>query len=276
MGGVAGAHLIHGQVGGDHRPLVRRQAGVDEGVEGGLDKGGGKLAAQIVQNQQIAAQVAAGLVLGLPSLQPVPGELLLLEAGEDVYRRVVHHGEAALRHGAGDAGREEGLAQPRRAGEEQVAEVEPAELPGIAGAHVEDKLHVLPGGEGLPRPGQGGVVVQGEGVKGLLPQIQQLGQLPDLLLGAQRLKAGAHIGPHPAGVAALGAGGLVVQGVGGIAVLGQQRRLLRLEAQVFIPDYTDGGHRIAAVPQGGGDDLGDGAPQFPVDGRHPGQLGVNL
>ena len=39
MGGVAGAHLIHGQVGGDHRPLVRRQAGVDEGVEGGLDEG---------------------------------------------------------------------------------------------------------------------------------------------------------------------------------------------------------------------------------------------
>ena len=120
MGGVAGAHLIHGQVGGDHRPLVRRQAGVDEGVEGGLDEGGGQLAAQIVQNQQIAAQVAAGLVFGLSSLQLVAGELLLLKAGEDVHRRVVHHGEAALRHGAGDAGREEGLAQPRRTEQQQI------------------------------------------------------------------------------------------------------------------------------------------------------------
>ena len=52
FGGCSGRAPIHGQVGGDHRPLVRRQTGIDEGVEGGLDEGGGKLAAQIVQNQQ--------------------------------------------------------------------------------------------------------------------------------------------------------------------------------------------------------------------------------
>ena len=52
--GVAPAHLVHGQVGGDHGAPLPHQPGVDESVESRLDKGGSKLTAQVVQDEQIA------------------------------------------------------------------------------------------------------------------------------------------------------------------------------------------------------------------------------
>ena len=69
---VAGADAVHRQVGGDDGGLSAGEAGIDQRVEGGLDEGGGKFAAQIVQNQQVTAQIAAGLLLGLPSFLDVP------------------------------------------------------------------------------------------------------------------------------------------------------------------------------------------------------------
>ena len=59
-------------------------------------------------------------------------------------------------------------------------------------------------------------------------------------------------------------------------MLGEQAGLLRLQVQVAVPDDLDGGGRVPALPQGGGDDLVDGALQLPVDLRHPGQLGADL
>ena len=54
LGGVAAAHLVHGQVGGDHGAPFRHQPVVDQGVQRGLDKRRGQLAAQVVQDQQVA------------------------------------------------------------------------------------------------------------------------------------------------------------------------------------------------------------------------------
>ena len=238
LGRIPAHHVLRGQVGGDHRPPVAQQPGVDKLVQGGLGELGGELAAQVVQNQQVAVEVPPGLCpVGLPPLR-VPLKLPVLKLGEDVPGGVVHHREPLLRHAAGNAGGQERLAQAGSPGEKQVFKVEAAELLGIVETHLVHQLHVLPGGGAPFGPEAGAVIVHPEGVEGLLPQIQQLGQLPDLLLGAQLFQTLAHLGPPPAGVPALGAGGLVVQGVLGQAQGPQQHRPLLLDLQILVPKFV--------------------------------------
>ena len=110
----------------------------------------------------------------------------------------------------------------------------------------------------------------------MLPQVQELGQLLNLLLGTQLPQAGTHIGPHPAGVPALGAGGPVVQGVGGPAVLDQQIPPPGLEGQVFLPEGRNGRGRVGPLPEGGGHRLGNGGLKPPVDLRRLGDALINL
>lgn len=43
-------------------PAVAHQPGVDELIQGGLGELGGELAAQVVQNQQVAVEVPPGLI----------------------------------------------------------------------------------------------------------------------------------------------------------------------------------------------------------------------
>ena len=99
----------------------------------------------------------------------------------------------------------------------------------VAPATAQDHLHALAGRAAKLRPDLAVVVIQPEGVEGLVPQVQQGGQLRDLLLLAERLQAGAHFGSLPAPVVAEGAEGGLVQGVGGIAGLVEQGGLLVLE-----------------------------------------------
>ena len=91
----------------------------------------------------------------------------------------------------------------------------------VAAAGGEDKLHVLPGRAVELRPGLPVVVVQAEGVEGLIPQVQQGGELRDLLLAAQVLQAVAHGRAPPAPVVAQGTVRGLLQGVGGVAGLVQ-------------------------------------------------------
>ena len=57
---------------------------------------------------------------------------------------------------------------------------------------------------------------------------------------------------------------------------GEEFGTLLLECLVLPPDVRHLGSGVAPLPEGGGDDLGHGAAQQPVDLGHPGQLGVHL
>ena len=92
--------------------FLTHQAGVEQLVESRLDKLGGELAAQVVQNQQVAGEVAPGLVPGLPAVVAVPEELPGLELREHVPRCVIHHRMSVLRHSAGDAADRKVLPSP--------------------------------------------------------------------------------------------------------------------------------------------------------------------
>ena len=151
------------------------QPGVDELVEGSLGELGGQLAAQVVQDQQIAVEIPPGLVPGLPQILLIPQELAVFKLGEHAARRVVHHAFPLFGDRAGNTGRQEGLAQPRRAGQKEIFEIEPPELLGIIQTDLIHQLHVFPGGYAPPGPLGLAVIIQAEGVEGLLPQIQQLG-----------------------------------------------------------------------------------------------------
>ena len=99
-----------------------------------------------------------------------------------------------------------------------------------------------------------------------LGEVEQACEFLDLLLSTKLFEATAHLRAVPAGVSALGAGGLAVQGVGGIAQGVEQLRPLGLEIQVLLPDGGDlrpvGLHRLARSDQVG--QLHHGAPQGPV------------
>ena len=69
--------------------------------------------------------------------------------------------------------------------------------------------HFLYTGETIDRPKQN-ILCLGPSGSGKTLAVQTIGQLLDLLLGAQGLEAAAHPGPLPARVPAQGAGGPVV------------------------------------------------------------------
>ena len=96
LGGVAPGCLLNRQVGGDHGVPARHQAAVDELIQGGMDEGGGQLAAQVVQDRQVTVELPPGLVPGLPAVVAVPLELAGLKLGEDVAGGVIDHGKALL------------------------------------------------------------------------------------------------------------------------------------------------------------------------------------
>ena len=56
LGGVALGHLLHGQVGGDDGVPPSHETGIDELIQGGLGELGGQLAAQVVQDEQVAVK----------------------------------------------------------------------------------------------------------------------------------------------------------------------------------------------------------------------------
>lgn len=120
------------------------------------------------------------------------------------------------------------------------------------------------------------VVVQAEGVEGLIPQVQQGGELRDLLLAAQVLQAVAHGRAPPAPVVAQGTVRCLLQGVGGVAGLVQQGGLLVLEGQVL--PAQGGQSLLLAQPlaEGGGQNPGGGLPQLAVNLRGAGQGPVDL
>ena len=68
----------------------------------------------------------------------------------------------------------------------------------------------------------------------------------------------------------------LVRGGSGDAVSGQKLGPLPLEGLVFPPDLRHLGGGVAPLPAGGGDDLGHGLAEEPVQLGHPGQLGVDL
>ena len=178
-------------------------------------------------------------------------------------RRVVYHAEAPFADHPGDAGGQEGLAQPRLAHQQQVVAAG-GELPGVVLTHVVVALHVLPGGQ-LPLAPLRAVPVKGEGLKALAAQIQQLRQF--LQLGPLIIlpQAAAHLTVLIPGVAAQGAGGLLLQIVRRIAHAGQQLGPLALQLQIFVPQHPHRRQRIHAPPQGRGDQLGHGGAQLLLD-----------
>ena len=200
----------------------------------------------------------------------LPAELLLLELAEDVARGVIDHREAPLADLPGDGGGQVGLSQARRAEEQQV--LRPfAEVAGVLRAAVVDLLlHVLPGGLSLARLQPVGIPAQVKGVKALAPQIQHPGELSLLLPGAVAPQAPAHPAVPVSGVAAEGAGRRLVQGVLRQAQLRQQLPLLRLEAQVLVPQHRDGGGGVRPPAEGAGDDPAHGGAELGVDLAQPG------
>ena len=142
------------------------------GVQGGLAHGGGQLAAQIVQDEQVAGEVAFHRRIGLLA----PAEFGVLEVGEDGHGGVVDHAEPLFADHPGDAGGQEGLAQPRRPGEKEVAHLVFAEFLRVTAADLFHHPHVLPVGHAQLVVVLGGIPVQREGLKALVPQLQQGGQ----------------------------------------------------------------------------------------------------
>ena len=64
------------------RSPARRETGVDQGIEGRLDKGRGHSAAQVVQDEQVAVEVAPGFIPGIPDIQLIPGETSAPQTGQ--------------------------------------------------------------------------------------------------------------------------------------------------------------------------------------------------
>ena len=67
LGGIPLCHLFYGQVGGDDGVTPRLEAAIHHLIQGGLAQGAGELTAQIVQDQQVAAQVTPGVVRPSPA-----------------------------------------------------------------------------------------------------------------------------------------------------------------------------------------------------------------
>ena len=80
------------------------QPGVDELVQGRLGELRGHLAAQVVQDQQVAVEIAPRLVPGLRLDVRLPLEFAQLKLREDVHGGVIDHREAPLGDGAGNTG----------------------------------------------------------------------------------------------------------------------------------------------------------------------------
>ena len=131
----------------------------------------------------------------------------------------------------------------------------------------------------------GGIPVQREGLKALVPQLQQGGQALDLFPGAQLPQAVAHLAAPPAPVAALGAQGGVVQAVRGKSALGEHLAAPLLEGLVLLPDLRHPGGGIGAVVKGGGSQRQHARPEPGVNlfylgqglvdlGAHPALLGL--
>lgn len=268
---VAMAQLLRGQVGADDGGPAGEHTAVDDLIEGALDKGGGHLGAQVIQDQQVAALTAADV--GIADL--VGAELGVLIAGENADSGVVDHGEAGVADLPGDAGGEERLAQAGAAGEQQAAAA-PGELAGKVPADVEVALHVGPGRNAVAVPHGAVVQVEAEGVEPGLAQRQEPGELRQLLAGVVLLQAGADAGPGIAGVSAEGAGRLVLQVVGGIAHVLQQGGALALQGEIFVPQDPQGGQRVLALFGGGGHDAAHGGAEGAVDVPQAGLAGKDL
>ncbi|MBS5483160.1 MAG: C69 family dipeptidase, partial [Firmicutes bacterium] len=97
---VAARELGGGEVGGDDGLFVRHQTRVDDLVEGTADELGGQLGAEIVDDEQVAAEKAGDVLVRAAGL--VAGEFLRLEALEDVGGGVVDNGVARLADDACD------------------------------------------------------------------------------------------------------------------------------------------------------------------------------
>ena len=172
LGRVPPGQLPRHQVGADDGGPPLHQPGVDDLIQGAVDKGRGHLRPQVVQDQQVAVQHPGHLAVRLL----FPAELLLLELGEDVAGGVIDHGVPLLADLPGDGGGQVGLAQPRRAEEQEVRRALP-ELVGKIPADVIDRLHMLPDGDADSRVIPVRIPVCGEGVEALVAQVQHLGQL---------------------------------------------------------------------------------------------------
>ena len=178
-------------------------------------------------------------------------------------RRIVYHREAILADHPCDAGREEGLAQPRCAEQQQILPPR-TEAGSKVPAQVQVPLGVFPWGAGQAATIRG-IPVQLEGIKALAADVQHPAQLPDLLLCIVFFQAAAQAVAPIAGITAQGAAGLFRQVILRIAQLGQQLRPAPLQGEILIPDHPDGGQGIRATPQSGGDDLAHGTPDLPLD-----------
>ena len=210
------------------------------------------------------------LHVGVRLLPVLPAELLALEAAEDAARRVVHHGAALFADHPGNGGGEEGLAQARAAGEQQVAADPRREIHGIGPAGVVHPLHILPGRDAHPGIPGLGVPVQGEGLKALGAQVQHPGELLLLLPGVVFLQAPAHAAIAVPRVPAEGADGRLLQGVLRIAHLRKQPALFCLEAQVLVPQHLHRRQGIRPPAHGGGNDAAGGAGELRLNLPQPG------
>ena len=186
-------------------------------------------------------------------------------------RGVIDHGEAAVADLPGDGGGEVGLAEARRAEEQEVGALAGGEIVREAAADPFRPVHVLPVGDAGLRPLGVGVPVQGKALKALIAQVQEPGELLFLLPGIVLPQAAADLAVLPvAPVLAEGAEGLLLQGVLGKAHGAEQAGTLLLQAQVLVPQDLDGPGGVRAPDQGGADDLGHGGLQLPVDVPEPG------
>lgn len=163
FGGCSGGRFR--RTGGWWRPTVGaagQEAVVEDGIKGRAHKLGGHLRAQVVNDQQVTGCVLLRLALGLLGV----GELGLLQAGKEVYRRLVHHTVASVGHGPGDASGQEGLAQPRVAVQKQVARLQ-GEALGIPAAGLEGPGHHRPGTDPQVGVNLVGIIAEAEALKGL-------------------------------------------------------------------------------------------------------------
>ena len=182
-------------------------------------------------------------------------------------RRFIHHRVTAVRHGSGNAGGKEGLAQACIAGEQQIGAFL-REAVGIPAAGLEGALHNAADVVFF------GVVIQAELLKGFLAHIQE-GQFLFLLLAAQLRQTFAHGAAHIAQTAAAVADGAVVQ-IAFFKIQRSQFRTLLLQQQIFPAGLLHHFLHIAALDKGGLGSLGHGQPQLAVDLLQAGHFTVGL
>ena len=98
LGGIAESDLSLAQVGGDNGVFVGDETGVDDLVQGALQKRCGQVTAQVIQDEQIAGQIALNGAC-FPS-----SKLFLLKAAENLNGCVIDHGKTSLRNHLSNTG----------------------------------------------------------------------------------------------------------------------------------------------------------------------------